>query len=454
MEQTIGKQNEKGKYPPGPKGIPLAGSLFDFARDPLGFLQHVSLTYGDIAHFSAGPGDYYLLSGPEYIHQVLVGKPDKFQKEQIDKVVLGRVLGNGLLLNDGAPWRRQRRLAQPAFHTKRIQAYAEAMVNAANQLIDEWPDGEQREIGYEMMKVTLQIVARTLFDTEVSGEFVKVHEALQELQDIAVSQIRMGVALPEWLPLPMNSRQRKYRAMLDDIVLRIIRERRASGEDRGDLLSMLLMAQDEDDGSGMSDEQVRDEVMTIFLAGHETTATALTWVWYLLSQHPEAEKRLHDELDRVLGGRAPGLADLPQLKYAEMIVKETMRLYPPAWNFGRQSVEDIEIGGYTIRKGSTVFISPYVMHHHHQYFENPEVFDPERFSPENEARITKFSYIPFGAGPRVCIGNSFAMMEAQLILATIAQRQRLSLLSGQDVALEALVTLRPRHGIHMVPTSR
>jgi cytochrome P450 len=216
---------------------------------------------------------------------------------------------------------------------------------------------------------------------------------------------------------------------------------------------MLLMAQDEDDGTGMTDEQVRDEVMTIFLAGHETTATALTWVWYLLSQHPEVETRLHDELDRVLGDRAPGLADLPQLKYVEMVVKETMRLYPPAWNFGRQPVENIEIGGYTIRKGSTVFISPYVMHHHPRYFEDPETFDPERFSPENEARITKFSYIPFGAGPRVCIGNSFAMMEAQLILATMAQRCRLSLLPGQEVALEALVTLRPRDEIRMVPVS-
>jgi len=436
-------------YPPGPKGLPLVGSLFDYASNPPGFLQSLAQTYGDIAHFTAGPEHFYLLSHPDLIHEVLVSKPEQFQKEQIDKIVLGRFLGNGLLLNDGEAWKRQRRLAQPAFHTKRIQSYAQIMIDRAADLMMEWQDGESRDLSHEMMRVTLAIVAKTLFDAEVTGDTEKISHALIEGQNIAVRQIRLGIPFPEWLPLPVNRRQQRVRAELDTVILRIIRQRRASGEDRGDLLSMLLLAQDEEDGTAMTDTQVRDEVTTLFVAGHETTATALTWIWYLLSQHQEVEQRLHHELAQVLEGRIPTFADLPQLVYTEMIVKEAMRLYPPAWLFGRQPVGTVTIGNYALQKGSTVLISPYVMHHHH-YFEKPQRFEPERFSPENEKQLPKHVYIPFGGGPRICIGNSFAMMEAKLILATIAQHYQFTLLPQQKIELEPLVTLRSKYGMQMV----
>jgi len=442
------------RNPPGPKGLPFLGSLPDYARDPLGFLQSLADTYGDIAHFTAGPEHFYLLNHPDLIHEALVEKPEQFQKEQIDKIVLGRFLGNGLLLNDGETWKRQRRLVQPRFHTRRIQAYAQVMVDRAVDLMTGWQDGGSLDISHEMTRVTLAIVAKTLFDAEVEGDTATISDALTEGQNIAVRQIRLGIPFPEWLPLPINRRQRRVRAELDAVILRMIRQRRTSQEDRGDLLSMLLLAQDEADGTGMTDEQVRDEVATLFVAGHETTATALTWIWYLLSQHNEVERRLCDELTRVLKGRPPTFADLTQLVYTEMIVKEAMRLYPPAWLFGRQPIGMVTIGDYPLIQGSTVLISPYVMHHHRLYFENPIRFEPERFSSENEKRLPKYAYIPFGGGPRICIGNSFAMMEAKLILATIAQRFQLILSAKQKIDLEPLVTLRPKDGIQMLLKQR
>lgn len=427
----------------------MLGNLLDVIRDPLSFLQQVAYTYGEIAQFSIGPLQVYELSHPDLIHEVLVSKADKFQKEKADKEIFGRLLGQGLLMSDGALWKRQRRLMQPAFHAKRIQAYAQIMVDYTLGLLESWQDRETRDIGQEMMHVTQAIVAKTLFNAEVSSESAKVSEALTEAQSMVVRQIQLGVPLPEWLPLPMNTRLKKARAVLDEIVLRIIRERRVSGHDAGDLLSMLLLAQDEEDGTGMTDAQVRDEVMTLFLAGHETTATSLTWTLYLLSQHPTVEARLHEELERVLQGQPPTLDALPQLRYTDMVIKESMRLYPPAWLFGRQALEDVEIGGYRIPRDGDVFISPYVMHHHPRYFSDPEHFDPERFSPENESAIPKYAYFPFGGGSRVCIGNSFAMMEARLVLATIAQRYCLSLISGQQIAIEPLITIRPKYGMRM-----
>lgn len=439
---------------PGPRGMPLVGSLFAYARDPLGFLSATATVYGAISQFKVGPAHVYVLNHPDYIYEVLVAQRDRFVKERTDIKILARFLGRGLLTSEDPFHKRQRKLVQPAFHIHRIQSYAQTMVHHTDSMMQEWRSGETRRIDYDMTKLTLRIVAKTLFNVDVGttsdGVVERVNAALTELLDIAIQQIKRGIAVPEWLPLAINTRHQRAKAVLDALVLEIIRERRASREDRGDLLSMLLLAQDDADGTGMTDEHVRDEVMTLFLAGHETTANALTWTWYVLSQHPDVATSLVAELDRVLGGRLPTCADLPSLAYAAMVIKESMRLYPPAWSLnGRQALNDIIIDGYRIAQGSTVIISPYVMHRNPQYFPNPERFDPDRFLPEHEEQRAKFAYLPFGGGERVCIGNSFAMMEACLILATIAQQYRVQLDPKQIVEPEPLITLRPKHGMRM-----
>jgi cytochrome P450 len=355
------------------------------------------------------------------------------------------------LTSEGEFHLRQRRLAQPAFHRQRIAGYATTMVDYAARMRDEWRPGETRDVAREMTRLTLAIAGKTLFDTDVESEADEIGHALNEAMALFD---RLTLPFSHWLeklPLPATRRFHKARERLDATIYRIINERRESGEDRGDLLSMLIQARDhEGDGTGMTDVQLRDEAMTIFLAGHETTANALTWTWYLLSQHPEVAARLHAELDEVLNGRLPAAEDYQRLSYTEKVLAESMRMYPPAWIIGRRALQDYQINGYHIPARSILLMSQYVIHHDERYFPDPYQFDPQRWSPEARDSRPKFSYFPFGGGPRLCIGEGFAWMEGALVIAAIAQRWKMRLVPGHRVEMQPLVTLRPKYGMRMI----
>jgi cytochrome P450 len=439
--------------PPGPKNRPLVGQLPVFRRDAPGFLLKTARQFGDVAYYRLGPRHIYLLNHPDYIKDVLVTRQHDFMKShmlQRAKILLGE----GLLTSEPPLHTRQRRLAQPAFHRQRLASYGQTMAEYAGRARERWHDGETLDIDQEMMRLTLAIVAKTLFNADVEAETPEIGQALTDVLHLFRMVLLPFSELLEKLPVPSTRKFQRARARLDQTIYRIIAERRASGEDKGDLLSMLLLAQDEAGTGGMSDEQVRDEALTIFLAGHETTAVALTWTWYLLSQNPDAEARLHREVDEVLGGRLPGVDDLPSLRYAEMVFSEAIRLYPPAWAIGRMTLKPYEAGGYEIPPGSVVMMSPFITHRDPRWFPDPERFDPERWNPEEKSKRPKFAYFPFGGGSRVCIGENFAWMEGVLLLAAIAQRWRFELLPGHPVGYRALITLRTRHGMKMVARAR
>lgn len=445
------------QFPPGPPPmtnlIDVARIIWQVARDPLGTFTRWWRDHGDFFVVRGKVLNYVVVS-PDIIHEVVVAQAHKFHKDSDytdEKYGLARFLGHGLLTSDGEFWKRQRRLAAPAFHARRIAAYSDTMVSYTERMLDGWHDGARLDIAREMTRLTMLIVAKTLFDADVSGDVERVGRAMEAVQQYGGSSMQLNLPI---LLLPLERRATRARRDLDEIIYRIINRRRAAGsDDRGDLLSMLLLAQDED-GTRMTDEQARDETVTLFLAGHETTANALNWTWLLLARHPEVEAKLHAELDSVLGGRAPTLADLDRLPYTDMVVKETLRLYPPAWGFGRMAIEAVELGGYTVPAGSSVGILSYLTHRHPAYWDEPERFLPERFSPDNESRLHKYAYIPFGGGARICIGNSFAMMEARLILATVASRFRLRLAPGQQVRALPLITLNPKDGLPMTLEAR
>jgi cytochrome P450 len=443
--------------PPMPPKEFIFGHARQLRGDSMNYEREITRTYGDFVHLKFfNRYDAYVINHPDDAHQVLVTEARKFNKAPIYKLMLSTFLGDGLLVSDGDFWRRQRKLAQPAFHSRRIDSYAETMVSFTERLLNEYQPGETRDINADMMRLTLNIVSKTLFDTELESEAARINTALTTLLHITTEWARSPLTmLPiiRDLPKPMDFRRDKAVADLDAIIQRIIDERRKSKDDRGDLLSMLLLAQDED-GSQMTDKQVRDEAVTLVLAGHETTANALTWTWYLLAQHPEIEAALHAELDEVLAGRSPTLADLPRLQYTEMVVKEAMRMYPPAPSVGRQAIEDVQIGDYLLPKDTLVMIHPHLIHRDPRWWDDPDRFMPERFSPENEAKLRKYAYLPFGGGPRICIGNSFAMMEAVLLLATIAQHYTLELVPGQTITPVAEITLRPHPNIMMTVHER
>jgi cytochrome P450 len=439
------------KLPPGPSSKSWTGTFKEYSRDPLGYLQKLSTEYGDIVTMRYYNLRFYLVNHPDLIEEVLVTQNRKFIKGRVLRANK-RLFGNGLLTSEGDFWLRQRRLAQPAFHRGRVGSYADTMVRYTERLIAGWKSSEECNVHAEMMRLTLQIVAKTLFDADVEGDAAKVGTALEAIMELN-SDFRKLMLTPSWLPIPRNIRAATATRRLDKIIFRFIAQRRANPVDKGDLLSMLLAAQD-DDGTQMTDRQLRDEVITIFLAGHETTANALSWTWLLLSQNPVAEAKLHAELDSVLAGRSPSLDDLPNLRYTGNIVTESLRLYPPAWGMARLAIEDVEIGGYPIPKGCGVSLAQWIVHRDPRWFDAPNEFRPERWEGDLMKRLPRFAYFPFGGGPRQCIGSNFALMEATLLLAAIAQKFRVRVVPQQEIVPMPTITLRPRHGIRAVLDAR
>ena len=425
------------------------GSLKALRDDPFGFTVNIA-SHGDMVKSRIGPFSIYIASNPDVVHDLLIKQRENIVKSPQDMRVLGRFLGRGLLTNEGNAHKHQRKLVQPAFLPKRIQSYADTMVRQSQAAFSNWYDGLIVDIDQTMTRLTLDIVAQTLFSATISAdEAERIAHAMDVLQVDVAKLSAMVIAPPTWLPLAINRRVKRATAVIDRIVWRVIRERRANPRDTGDLLSMLLLTKDEQ-GNGMSDQQVRDEVITLILAGHETTANALTWCVYALTQNPAVQAKLHAELDTVLAGRAATLDDLARLPYCDMVIKETLRLYPPAWSLTpRVTTQSIEIGGYQLPKNVGVLISPYLSHHDPRLWHEPDRFDPERFTPDNEAQRHKYAYIPFGAGNRVCIGNAFALMEARLILATLAQRFSFTLDPSQKVEYDPQITLGTKYGMRV-----
>ena len=444
---------------PGPKGTPFFGVARDLIAGAPRYINHLADTYGPFVRFNIFLKEFYLVSDPELIREVLVTQAANFPKDGRDVAILDRAIGHGLVSANGAEHKRQRRLTQPAFHTRRIDAYAGTMVDYTTAMLDEWRDGQEMDVAEAMSSLTMFIVARTLFGADrvaMKDTAEGIGAAIHVIQAATNNEFQSPFLLPEWLPTAMNRQRRVARTVLYEIIDRLIAERRAEGDaaDSGDLLSMLLLSCD-DAGDRMSDDEVRDQAVTLFVAGHETTSNALTWTWYLLSQHPAEEARLHAELDAALGGRPPVLADLPHLPYTLQVIKEAMRLYPPAWVVNiRRAAADTTLGSYAVKKGDRLWLSPFVMHRRPTFFPDPERFDPDRWTPERERALPKFAYMPFGGGARVCIGNGFALMEAHLIVAAVAQRYRLRLRPGHPIDLNAQITLSNHGGMPMTPEQR
>jgi cytochrome P450 len=438
------------RVPPGPKGLPILGVSLDILRDPLKLMQRISREYGDVVRLPVLLQTRILLNNPDFIEQALVIQQAKFHKSDFTKRAVERMLGQGLLISEGDFWRRQRRLAQPAFHRSRINEYAATMVQIAEAHVQGWRGGEVRDMAHEMTALTLDIAVRTLFGTTLPGEAEQIGTALTFLMRYSLGRLRSPVRIPNTWPTPKNRRAQKAYDFLDSLVYRIISERQAKGdsEQHDDLLSMLMGAMDED-GTQMTPKQLRDETMTLFLAGHETTAQTLAWTWYMLGENPAAEARLQEELRSVLAGKQPEGADLMRLPYLHAVVNEILRLYPPAYIVARTSVERSQIGGYDFPSGTTFLMSQWVMHRDPRYYDDPEAFRPERWLEGLADRLPAGAYFPFGDGPRRCIGQGFAMLESSLVIAALAQRFRFRIVPDQTVVAEPLVTLRPRNGIRM-----
>ncbi len=427
----------------------IFGSILAYRKDRFTFLKTLA-DRGPILRARMGAFPLVLITSAEIAHEALVEKDADFVKGFGLSLFGKPLLGNGLLTSEGAAHKRQRKLMAPAFVQKRIAEYATEISARSETAQRGFSDGAKVDVAEAMMRLTLEIVGKTLFDAEIGSDAAEVGEALTLAMEHIVGSLGSLVPIPPTWPTPRNRRNQQAIARLDHIVYRMIREHREGGRDRGDFLSMLLLAQDEDDGSTMTDKQVRDEAMTIVLAGHETTANALAWTFYLLAQYAEIRARLEAEVDGALGGRTPSLADLPRLPYALQVLKEAMRLYPPVYVFARRAVRDVTLGGHAVGKGRMVLFNVAGTHRAARYFAEPNRFDPDRFTSAAEKALPRQAYMPFGAGSRVCIGNHFALMEGQLILAALAQRLRFDPLPGaRSVDTESLVTLRPRGGLPM-----
>jgi cytochrome P450 len=439
-------------YPPGPPSRFPGAYLWAFRRHALEFLCHVSRTYGDVASFRLGPERVVLVTHPDAIRDVLVTHHRAFIKARRGNVSK-QFLGEGLLNSEGDVHQRQRRLVQPAFARQRVAQYAAVMTAYGTCVSQQWQAGETRDIAQAMAQVTLAIAGKTLLNVNIDAEIQDIGAAITTLLRLSSRFNLPFAAFLMKLPLPSNARLRRAQQHLDTTMYRLIHERRVNRGELDDVLSRLLAAQDTlTETTGMTDKQVHDEALTLLLAGHETTAVALTWTWYLLSQYPEAEAKLHAELATVLDGRVPTDADLPHLLYTRQVFTEAMRLYPPAWMMTRRTLVEYQLGNYTLPAGTFLILSPYVTHHDPRFFPDPEVFDPERWVAPVDTNQPKFAYFPFGGGPRQCLGEGFAWMEGILLLATLAQQWQMRLVPGHPVIPHPLVTLRPRYGMPMTLT--
>jgi cytochrome P450 len=432
---------------PGPRARFPGAHLLAFSRDMLGFVCRLKREYGDVVAFRLGPERTVLLSHPEHLHEVLVRQHRAFQKGRRGDVST-QFLGEGLLNSEGAQHHHQRRLLQPAFQRQRLTQYATVMTTHAARLRQAWQDGDTLDIAPAMMRVTLAIAAHTLLDADVEAEATAIGQAITTLLQ-GSARVPLPLApLVRRLPLPSQRRLRRAEAYLDTLMYRLIDERRATGGAMGDVLSMLVSAQAED-GSPLSPRQIHDEALTLLLAGHETTALALSWTWYLLAHHPDVDAAMQAELQTVLAGRLPTAADLPQLQYTRMVFTEALRLYPPAWLMTRRAREAVTIGDYRFSPGTFFLLSPYLMHHDARFFPEPEAFVPTRWAAPPETGPARHAYLPFGGGPRQCLGEGFAWMEGILVLATLGQTWRMQLVPGSPVEPWGLVTLRPKQGIQV-----
>ena len=444
-------ESSAAKFPPGPPNRLLSVLFGAMQQNPLEYFTVMAREYGDVSGMRIGNFRSLFINHPELIEDVLVNNAKKYHKGRILQANK-YLFGEGLLTSEGDFWLRQRRLAQPAFHRARVSAYAATMAEYAEQMLATWHSGEERDIHEEMMQLALRIVGKTLFDADVTKDAKEVGETLDILLQIAANFGRT-ILVPIWVPTPRNIRAKLGIKRLEKVIYRIIAERRASGHDAGDLLSILLQAQDED-GSHMSDRQLRDETITLFLAGHETTANTLSWTWWLLAQNPAVEKKFHEELDGVLGGRVPTLDDLPKLNYLSHVLTESLRLYPTAWGMARLAAEEHEIAGYPVPVGYGVAFAQWVVHRDARWFDAPLEFRPERWENGLAKQLPRFAYFPFGGGPRQCIGNTFALMEASVVLATVGRKYRFTLVPDHKVTPLASITLRPRDGIRVTLESR
>ncbi|MCG8315489.1 MAG: cytochrome P450 [Pseudomonadales bacterium] len=441
--------------PPGPP--PRSKSLLssiryyaNFISDPFAFINSRFNQYGDLYCAPNPDGALYVVRHPDHIREVLLTRADDFSKTHSAFNSLKQVLGDALLTSDGEDWKRQRRLVQPAFTRKRMSHYGVMMTSEVEHIKNRWQQNSEVDMGREMIDLTLGIVCRTLFSYHPSNETDQVAKAMKLFNDAMAGPN----ILPKWVPTPGRLRVARAIELLDKIIYDLITERRMAanaGAQPNDLLQRLLVSVDsEGGGDQLSDKEIRDQLMTLFLAGHETTSHALTWTWYLLSKYPEVEKKLHQELDQVLAGRIPTYEDLSALPYTEQVIKEAMRLYPPAYVLARRARRDTEVGGYKVPAGSELVIWVYMTHHDARWYPEPDVFKPERFAPDAVVQLPKLAYLPFGGGPRSCIGAEFAMVEARLILATLAQSFQPRMANRQQVTPKPRITLTPKTNVKMV----
>jgi cytochrome P450 len=440
--------------PPGPCGLPLIGNARSFARDPLAFLTGVAETYGDIASFKLGGTDVIFVRHPDYIREVLITQRGAFTISPL-RARLNAVVGEGLLTSRGEWHARQRRLIQPVFRKSRIEAYAGKMAELSGRTREQWQSGKVIDITGEMMKLTMLIAARALFDHDIGDDTEKVSHnidtALEFFTRLSSPFLKLSLALP----LPSSLRLKRAVSELDEVIYRMIERRKADAGPRTDLLSLMMQSKDDQTNAHMTEKQLRDEVLTLLLAGHETNANALAWTFYLLAQRPDADLRLHEEARSVLGGRAAyTAADVDRLAYARRVMQEGLRLYPPGWFIGREAQTDVALGGYTVPKGAMVMMSQYVTHRDARFFDEPERFKPERWEGDFQDRLPRGAYFPFSAGDRHCIGEGFAWQEALLVLATLLERWRFELVPGQNIRPRPSVTLRPDGPIKMIVRPR
>ena len=439
------------RRPPGPNGTPLLGNTLQFGRHTFDFLQQCREEYGDVVYFEVLGQPFYQLNNPDDIHHVLVENNRNYTKGSFLTKQFGEFLGKGLLLNEGDDWRRQRHLVQPAFNPDRISTYAEMMTAHTERLLDSWHPGTPRNIQADMTQLTLEIAASALLDVDIREESSQLRSAFHDITEEFRKRTARPVSLPHWIPTPRNLRYQRALEHVNEIIYGIIEQRRA--EPGNGVVSMLLEAGSESNDE-LTDKQLRDEVITLLFAGHETTAIALTFTWHLLASHPKQEEMVVAELDDKLDGQSPTMVDVPRLEYTRKVLKESLRLYPPVFGVLREPVRDDQIGGYQIPAGATVAMNQIAVHHDPQFFDDPKAFTPERWTDSFEESLPQFAYFPFSGGPRRCIGERFAMLEATLVVATIVQNYHLELLSEPNLTLKPSVTTRPDKPIRIRPQSR